>query len=57
MNSRANWQSELASAFRRPEELSSFLGWTVPAVEDYPLMITRGLATLIRAQGPNGVLA
>lgn len=57
MNSRANWQSELASAFRRPEELSSFLGWPVAFVEDYPLLITRGLATLIRAQGPEGVLA
>jgi lysine 2,3-aminomutase len=52
-----NWQSELSSAFRRADELSSFLGWPVPQLDSYPLLITRGFATLIRKQGPSGVLA
>lgn len=47
----------MASAFRRADELSQFLGWQVPALERYPLLITRSFAELIRAQGASGVLA
>jgi lysine 2,3-aminomutase len=57
VNFRADWQQELAQAFRSSRELSAFLGWDIPQLSSYPLLVTRPLAEMIRAQGPEGVLA
>ena len=57
MNSPANWQTQLAQAFRDSASLSRYLGWEVPHLEQYPLLVPLDLAQMIKAQGPESVLA
>ena len=59
MNSPASWQLELKNAFRDSQSLRSFLGFdfALDVATNYPVLIPRGLAQLIKQQGPNGALA
>lgn len=57
MNSPAKWQSELALAFKTTKDLSEFLGWPLSPLAEYPLLVPRPLAEMIKAQGAEGVLA
>ncbi len=57
MNSPANWQTELAQAFKDSATLSQFLDWPVAELAQYPLLVPKELAQMIKLQGPDGVLA
>jgi lysine 2,3-aminomutase len=59
VNSPASWQHELKQAFRDSQSLRSFLGFdfSLDVATDYPLLVPRNLALLIKEQGPNGALA
>ena len=57
MNSPANWQSELAQAFKDSTTLSNFLNWPVADLPQYPLLVPQKLAHMMKAQGAEGVLA
>ncbi len=58
----ANWTSEFSRAYKSVDELYAFLGWDLSAdikkvAATYPLFVPRRLASKIKAQGPEGVLA
>lgn len=57
MNSRADWQSELAQAFRSSHELQTYLGWELPELASYPLLVPQKLAALLKELGPASPLA
>ena len=57
MNSPANWQMELAQAFKDSSSLSQFLDWPVAELPQYPLLVPKELAQMIKTQGSKGVLA
>lgn len=59
MNSLASWQLELKHAFRDSQSLRTFLGheFAQEVTESYPVLIPRGMAKLIKEQGPEGALA
>ncbi len=46
------WQKEFQEAFKRSEDLSSFLDYPVPHTS-YPLLIPKKLAKKIKEKGPN----
>ncbi|MBY0515324.1 MAG: KamA family radical SAM protein [Bacteriovoracaceae bacterium] len=57
MNSPASWQTELTEAFRSSESLAAFLETSLPTLNQYPVLIPKKLAQMIKNQGLNGVLA
>lgn len=57
MNSHAEWQSELAQAFRSSHELQSYLGWELPELSKYPLLVPQKLAAHLKQLGPTSPLA
>jgi lysine 2,3-aminomutase len=57
VNSPADWQTELSSAFRDTHSLAQFLGQEIDNDVRYPLLITKKYAQLIKDNGVDGVLA
>lgn len=62
MEENQNWTSEFSLAFRNVRDLYHFLDWKLSPVlekvsDTYPVFVPRSLASRIKDQGPEGVLA
>ena len=62
MLEKQNWKSKLAHSFKNIKDLYLYLGWPLSdnvndVASKYPIFIPLSLATKIKEEGPEGILA